>query len=223
MVVGTTRRSSVPPVGAGTQGELRVDQDRPFPHPADSGALGRPVHAAPVVGDEQRDIPGATGEFQLDLGRRGMPGDVRQALLGDPVQHQFGVLAQWRQCLLQPGSDRDGADPGEVGRQRMHGAEQPQIFQHPGAEPAGDHPDLVQAVPDHLLHDLQLVPQIGRDAVDGAFQARAARPSGSVRFRRAVPGRCVAVRIPERPSACALLAPRSCSSRSSISLNVRIR
>src|SRR5690606_23745286 len=146
---------------AGDRAHVQVgaDQQGAFAHPADARALGGVDDAAAVVADPQLDASGDAAQ-----GDPGAPGTrvadhVGQPFLGDPVEDQFGLRAQLRQVRVEPVLHAQALPP-ELGGERLQGADQAQLVQHPGAQPPGDAPDLVQAAAGGLLHQAQLLPQV---------------------------------------------------------------
>ena len=91
----------MPPAGRGAEIEGGADQQCALPHAADSGALVGEPEAAAVVTDPETDNSLAVAQADLDVGSVGMPGDVGQPFLGDPVDHQLGLLVQHRQTRLE--------------------------------------------------------------------------------------------------------------------------
>ena len=87
--------TSVPPAGAALESRVRADQQCALPHAADSGALVAQSEAATVVGSASSDtLPRRAARPSSTWRSVGVPGDVGQPFLGDPVDHEFGLLVQ---------------------------------------------------------------------------------------------------------------------------------
>ena len=92
---------------AGRRSRSAPIEDGPLAHAPDAGALGRAAQPAPVVGDAQQHAVRARAvSASSHPGGAGVPGDVGQALLRDPVEHQLHVPAQRRQPRVQPAGHR---------------------------------------------------------------------------------------------------------------------
>ena len=109
-----------------------------------------------------RTASGSRRERQLDAGGVGVPGDVRQAFLGDPVEHQLRV----RSSSGSSGSSlRVTGTPlawAKSVANALSALTRPRSSSTPGPQPAGDLPHLVEAPADHLLDRAELVPQLVR-------------------------------------------------------------
>ena len=91
-------RTSVPPPGPGPTAQVGADQQRPLAHAADAGALRRAAQAPAVVARRAAPRrPRCVPALSRRPGWRGVAGGVGEALLGHPVEHQFGLRVQRRQ------------------------------------------------------------------------------------------------------------------------------
>ena len=120
-----------------------------MPAPSAAPRSPRAVVGASAAGHR----PAVRSSASVDPGGAGVPGDVGQALLGHAVEHQFGLRVR-AAAGRWPSSCRTVSPlrPANSVTQRPQRAEQAQLLQHAGTQPAGDAADLVEAPPGRLLH-----------------------------------------------------------------------
>ena len=111
----------------------------------------RLAHPAAVVGHAQDDAACARLERELDAAGLCVAGDVREALLGDPVDRQLGVRREARQIRREVALDRDPALVGEPARELRERADQAEVLEQLRPQLLRDPPHLLERLPHRLL------------------------------------------------------------------------
>ena len=107
-------------------------------------------------------------------------GDVRQALLGHPVDHQLLLGGELRHRARERGSARDAGLVGEVPHLAVERGEQAVVVEHRWAQLAGERQQLVHRLAREPLGLGQLATQLGRGVLDRRLEPQGDRGQGLV-------------------------------------------
>ena len=114
------------------------------------------IESLPVVDDAQDDAALAALEREQHLARLGVTGDVRQALLGDPVEDELRLRVERRQVSLELPPDAHVRALLEATGKFRERAGKPEVIEEFGAQLLGEAAHVVEA----RLHDLLRLGQL---------------------------------------------------------------
>src|SRR5207244_1898847 len=133
--------------------ERRSDQQRALAHAAQPSTSGGylAVEAAPIVDHAQDDALPTRLERKPDPARLRMPGDVREALLSNPVHRQLHIRVQRRQLAREVLLELETGALGDARRERLQRARESEVLEQLRPELLRDSTYLVDAAPRGLL------------------------------------------------------------------------
>ena len=164
---GMESRTSVPPVGGPvmvSRAPMSIARSRMPRMPWEDGHGAR-KQSLTVIANGQDDLFVGALEPELYLGGVGVPGDVRERLLGDAVDRPAHAPPRAAAQVSRRRSTRTSRLLAERRRERRQRALQPEIFERLGAQPACDSAHFFSTCAGGLPKLVQLLAELARGSV----------------------------------------------------------